>query len=394
VHGQKFSVLGMEILVITWNYPPRRGGMEQLLAGLCDGLSKHHRLRVITTHADRLPADEGGHVYRATAPGLIAFFLFALRQGSAVLRENPNIRIVFGGSVLMTPIALILAKWLGRKSVIQAHGLDLIYRNIFYQSLVVSCLRFVDRVIANSHYTASLARRKGVTASRLTVIPPGIDWQRFQFNGDAESLKKARGLDGKKILLFVGRLARRKGVKEFIERSMLDIVKQLPEACFVIVGENPTESLTHRDDVAGAVRQVINTLKLSHFVHWLGGVSEDELTKVYAMSDVLVLPVLALDSDVEGFGMVALEAAAAGKPVVATMAGGVPDAVAGGESGILVQAGDYRGLTTAIVTLLQDSRVASRLGEGGRQRAANQFDWSIIVARYQAVFEQLCPAPV
>jgi phosphatidyl-myo-inositol dimannoside synthase len=383
----------MEILVVTWNYPPRRGGMEQLLASLCDGLSKHHRVRVITTHAGRLPAGERGNVYRADSPGLITFFLFALRQGSALLRENSNIRIVFGGSVLMTPIALILARWFGRKSVIQAHGLDLIYRHTLYQLLVVNCLRYVDRVIANSNHTASLARRKGVTGNRLSVIPPGVDWQRLQFDGDAESLKKARGLDGKKIILFVGRLAPRKGVKEFIEGSLLHIVKQLPEACFVIVGENPTESLTHRDDVVGAVRQVIDKLKLSDFVHWLGGVSDDELTKVYAMSDVLVLPVLSMDSDVEGFGMVSLEAAAAGKPVVATMAGGVPDGVVGGESGILVQVGDYQGMTTAIVTLLKDSRMASKLGEGGRQRAANHFDWTIIVGRYQAVFNQLCPAP-
>ena len=384
----------MEILVVTWNYPPRRGGMEQLLASLCDGLGKHHRVRVITTHADRLPADEGGNVYRAAAPGLIAFFLFALRRGSALLREHRNIRIVFGGSVLMTPIALILAKWFGRKSVIQAHGLDLIYRNAIYQLLVVGWLRYVDGVIANSNHTASLARRKGVAENRLAVIPPGVDWQRFQFDGDAESLKKAKGLDGKRIILFVGRLAPRKGVKEFIEGSLVQIVKQLPQTCFVIVGENPTESLTQRGDVAGSVRRVIDKLELSDHVRWLGGVSDNELIDVYAIADVLVLPVLAMDSDVEGFGMVALEAAAAGKPVVATMAGGVPDAVAGGESGMLVQAGDYPGLTSAIVSLLQDSRMASKLGEGGRQRAASNFAWPIIVARYQAVFEQLCPSLV
>jgi phosphatidylinositol alpha-1,6-mannosyltransferase len=278
--------------------------------------------------------------------------------------------------------------------VIQAHGLDLIYRNAIYQLLVVRWLRYVDGVIANSNHTASLARGKGVAENRLVVIPPGVDWQRFQFDGDAESLKKVKGLGGKRIILFVGRLAPRKGVKEFIEGSLVHIVKQLPDACFVIVGENPTESLTQRDDVVGEVRRLIDKLELSDHVRWLGGVSDDELINVYAISDVLVLPVLAMDSDVEGFGMVALEAAAAGKPVVATMAGGVPDAVAGGESGMLVKAGDYQGLTTANVSLLQDSHMASKLGEGGRQRAASNFDWPIIVARYQAVFDQLCPSLV
>ena len=108
------------------------------------------------------------------------------------------------------------------------------------------------------------------------------------------------------------------------------------------------------------IRQAIERNELSEQVCCLGAVSDAELVRIYALCDVLVLPVLDLDSDVEGFGMVALEAAAAGKPVIATRCGGIPDAVEDGESGILVEPGNYACLSEAIVSLLKNPRSPQR----------------------------------
>lgn len=384
MHDAKLSAGAPGILVITWNYPPRQGGMEQLLASVCGGLSQLRRVSVITAHADQNYAAGNETVLRPAAPGLVRFFLFAFAKGAALLRGDRTVQVVFGGSVLVTPIVLLLARWFGRRAVLQAHGLDLIYRSWIYQLCVVRWLRYTDRVIANSRHTAQLAERKGVPPDVIAVIPPGVDCQRFEVVENAEALKQARGLAGRKIILFVGRLARRKGVGEFIERSLIHLVKQLPEVCFVIAGANPGESLTHRDDVAGAIRQSIERHELASHVRLLGAVSDAELAALYALCDVLVLPVLDLDSDVEGFGMVALEAAAAGKPVVATRCGGIPDAIEDGQSGILVEPGNYPALTAALVSLLTDSTMAKAMGERGRRRASEEFSWARIVARYDA----------
>ena len=379
----------MEILVITWNYPPRQGGMEQLLASVCAGLSKNHRVSVITAYADKHFTAGDETVFRPASTGLVRYFLFAFAKGVALLRGNRNISVVFGGSVLVTPMVLILARLFRRKAVVQAHGLDLIYRSSLYQFLVVRRLRYVDRVIANSGHTARLAQQKGVTERAIEIIPPGVDWQRFQVAEDAEALKRARGLASRKVILFVGRLARRKGVKEFIEHSLVDIVKQVPEVCFVVAGDNPTESLTQHEDVAAEIRQAIERHDLSGYVRWFGAVSDAELVQLYALCNVVVLPVLDLDYDVEGFGMVALEAAAAGKPVIATRCGGLPDAVEHGASGILVEPGDYQRLSESIVTLLKDPQMGAAMGQSGRQRAVKNFSWNSVVSRYEATFHRL-----
>lgn len=386
VHDQALTTASMEILVITWNYPPRQGGMEQLLASVCAGLSRNHRVFVITAYAEKHCTAGEETVFRPVSPGLVRYFLFAFTKGVALLRRNRNITVVFGGSVLVTPIVLTLARLFRRKAIVQAHGLDLIYGNSVYQCFIVGWLRYVDRVIANSRHTARLAQQKGVTEGGLEVIPPGVDGERFQVVESADALKTARGLMNRKVLLFVGRLARRKGVKEFIEHSLGGIVKLVPEVCFGIAGDNPTESLTQHEDVAAEIRQAIERHDLSGYVRWFGAVSDAELVQLYALCDVVVLPVLDLDADVEGFGMVALEAAAAGKPVIATRCGGLPDAVEHGESGILVEPGDYQRLSESVVTLLKDPQMGAAMGQSGRQRAVKEFSWNLVVSRYEATF--------
>jgi phosphatidyl-myo-inositol dimannoside synthase len=374
----------MDILVITWNFPPRRGGMEQLLGSLCDALSKNHRLFVITAYADDSCPQETG-IFRPSWPGLFPFFFYALWKGTLLLRCHRNIRVVFGGSVLVTPLVLILARLFRRKSVIQCHGLDLLYPKFAYQCLVVRWLRFCDHVIANSGYTASLAKEKGAFVESITIIPPGVHWQRFVLETSAAALKLERGLQGKKIILFVGRLARRKGVKEFVEKSLVHIVQKMPGVHFLIVGDNPKDSLTHRDDVRSQIERAISACQLEEHVQWLGALSADELVKVYNLCDVLVLPILKMKDDVEGFGIVALEAAAAAKPVVATSVGGVPDAVEDGKSGIAINAEDYGSMSHSIVTLLKDEKARLSLGEYARNRVRNRFDCDRIVAQYEKI---------
>jgi phosphatidylinositol alpha-1,6-mannosyltransferase len=300
---------------------------------------------------------------------------------------------VFGGSALVTPLVLMLARLFGRRSVIQTHGLDIIYRNFFYQQLCVRWLKFCDRVVANSSYTAALAESKGVARDRLSIIPPGVQPERFTVPTDVVATKRHWNLEGRKVILFVGRLAKRKGIEEFIENALVQIAREIPGVRFVIVGDNPSESLAHRDDVVSEIKAAIAKSGLESHVHLLGPLSDDEVIKLYQACDLVVLPALDIKDDVEGFGIVALEAAAAGKPVVATRVGGIPDAVEDGKSGILVEPGDYDALRRAVTSLLNNCEASPSKGRYGQSRVERDFAWNRIITRYERVFNDANPSP-
>ena len=376
----------MEILVITWNYPPRRGGIENLLQNLCSGLREKHRVFIITSLA-KAPQSAEPDTLRAPWAGLIPFAFYALCRGAKLLARYPQIGVVFGGSALMTPLVLILARLFGRRAVVLTHGLDVIHRDFFYQRLCVWWLKFCDRVVANSNYTAALVKSKAVAQERLTVIPPGVYAERFSVLADVIATKRHWNIEGKEIVLFVGRLAKRKGIKEFIEKSVVEIVREIRETVFLIVGDNPTESLAHHDNVVGEINEAVSRLGLDNQVRLLGAVSDDDVVRLYAACDIVVLPALDMKDDVEGFGIVGLEAAAAGKPVVGTRIGGIPDAVEDGKSGILVDSGDYKSLSQAVTALLRNSESRSFLGQYGRCRVGQEFSWHRVIGLYENVFD-------
>jgi phosphatidylinositol alpha-1,6-mannosyltransferase len=375
----------MKVLVITWNYPPRRGGIEYLMGHLVGTLKKKHSIVVITAHAPGSCITEE-NVYRVPWPGLIPFAFYALWRGAWTLRSR-DIEVIFGGSVMVTPLVLILARLFGRKAVVQSHGLDVAFPKALYQFLCVRWLRFCDRIVANSVYTASLAVKKNVAENFISVIPPGINPDVFSSSRNCESSRKFSLLAGKQIILFVGRLTKRKGVKEFIERSLARIIREVPNACFAIVGGNPSESLTQRDDTLGEIKAVIAELNLQSYVELLGALDDEDVIKIYQLAQVVVLPALPTSDDVEGFGIVLLEAAAAGKPTVATRVGGIPDAIDDGKSGILVEPSDYDGLCQAVISLLKNRDQSVAMGKFGQRRVKEQFAWSKITALYEAAFD-------
>jgi len=382
----------MEILVVTWNYPPRRGGIENLIGSLCGELSKTHCVQVITAYA-RHCASREKNVFRAPLPGLIPFAFYALWRGTILLVRNRAITLVFGGSVLAASLVLFLSRLFGRRAIVQAHGLDIIYRNFVYQKLCVRWLRSCDQVVANSRYTAHLAEAKGVRRERLAVIPPGVQLDRFNDSLDVVATKQVWSVQDQRIILFVGRLAKRKGVKEFIENSLVKVAREVPDVCFIIVGDNPSDSLAHRDDTVSEIKAAVATLGLESHVRLLGSLSDAAVIQLYQACELVILPALDMKDDVEGFGIVALEAAAAGKPVVATRVGGIPDAVEDGRSGTLVEAGDYKGLSEVVISLLKDHETSQSMGSYGRCRANKEFSWSQVGNRYERMFEAATRKP-
>ncbi len=374
------------VLVISWNFPPKQGGMEDLISNLCKHLRRSRPLFAIAPHADSI--NEEGWVFRAPKGGLPTFAIYALYKGYSLLRSFREVHVILAGSAMVAPLALILARLFGKKAVVLVHGLDLIYPNGLYQITCVRWIKYCDQVIANSEHTASLARERKVRESCLQVIPPGVDLALFDPSGFRDA-KAGLGLKDHKVILFVGRLARRKGVAEFVQNCLPQIIAEIPEVVFLIVGGNPKDSLAHRDDVQSEIEARVREANLSSHVRLLGWMTDEKLTEIYKATDLLVMPVLPLKDDVEGFGIVILEAAAAGIPTVATRVGGIPDAVEEGKSGILVEPGDYAEMSRAIVSLLRDDSTRGALGRYAQRRVSERFNWSSLVARYETVFDEV-----
>lgn len=373
----------MRILFITWNYPPKVGGMEMMLSELVNGLRRYAEVCVIApaTGGREPVVSEDELVIRGSRPGLLGFMIDALRLGKNNLQAD-DFDLVIAGSALVAPIVFVLGRLFGKPIVVNVYGLDIIYPHPLYQWMVGAFLPRFDRVIAISEAAKKLAMDRAVTSDRITIIPPGINFAEFSEVPDIEELRRELDFQDRMILLSAGRLAKRKGVLEFVQYVLPDIVAQYPNVLYVIAGGNPTDSLSHKADIQARIVEEVHNLGLEKHVRLLGRVEREYLVQLFHACDLFVLPAIRVEGDVEGFGIVLVEASAAGKPVVSTKLGGIPDAVLEGRSGVLVEPEDWETLIAVITTLLSDEMARRDMGRFGRRRARLELDWTIIAQRY------------
>lgn len=284
-------------------------------------------------------------------PAPFSFLTMALLRGWRFSNKK-KFDLVLGGSGLVAPVTWFLSRIAKARSLIFVHGLDLVVDNAVYQWLFVPFLRHHDRVIANSQNTREIAVGKGCQSDRVKIVNPGSTIPPEPTLLDAAQSRARLGFEDKKIILFVGRIVRRKGLAEFLERAWPRIVAAQPDALLLVAGDSPDDALLQDPNGAKRLVQAIECYG-SDTVHFLGTVGDDKLWDCYAAAEVLVFPLIRVSGDVEGFGMVAIEAAASGTPTVAFPVGGVVDAVADGVNGILVPEGDYEAFADAVLSICQ-----------------------------------------
>jgi phosphatidylinositol alpha-1,6-mannosyltransferase len=283
---------------------------------------------------------------------------------------------------LVTPIVYALGLMCSLPSVVYVHGLDLIYSHPLYQWMIKQLLPRCDRVLANSRASSQEAIERGVQPDRISVLHPGLEITEFEAVPDLDSVRRAYDLEGRLVLLSVGRLAKRKGLVEFVRHSLPTIVTEHPDAIFVVVGGNPSLSLTHKEDIKSRIEAEARRLGLTEHVRLLGWIDRADLMSLYHVCDVFVLPAIHVRGDMEGFGIVLIEASAAGKPVVSTKLGGITDAVVDGEGGTLVEPEQWGEFSDAVMSLLEDEALRQAMGESGRRRVRTELDWCILARRY------------
>ncbi len=246
-------------------------------------------------------------------------------------------------------------------------------------------MRRADRIVALSGLMKEvLVRRAGIPEDKVEVVPNGVDSQFFRPDIKTDSVVERYDLAGHEVILFVGRLAKMKGVDCLINAAK-KLVKDMgfAKARFLLVGPcgyDATEEPMGRDQLDALVR----SLGLETNVTLTGSMPLEDLRMLYTASDVFVLP-----SQFEGDPLVTLEAMASGKPVVATRVGGIPRQVRDGFNGFLVEPNDADGLADRIRTLIEDREVREQMGRNARSFVEAEAGWSSVVQRLLEVYTDI-----
>jgi phosphatidylinositol alpha-1,6-mannosyltransferase len=339
------------VLLITRNFPPMIGGMEKLNQRMLEGLSLTHRTILIGPNGCRDFAPAGTRVYEAPVANFFVFLIYAKCMAVYLaLTQKPD--VCLAGSGLTAPYAWLAARLSGASAVVYVHGLDLIADSRIYRLLWLPFIRRCDVIIANSGNTKRLAESVGVPADRISVVHPGTDIPVLNPEKAAEFRIKF-GFGDCPLLLSVGRITERKGLLPFLQMAWPSVLARHPDAKLVVIGGEPQQALRKdRRSALADMRAYLSKSGLEESVRFLGRVDDATLTAAYQAANVHVFPVLDSTDDVEGFGMVAIEAAANGLPTVAFDAGGVADAVDQGHGGQLLTPGDYHGFSIAVLSIM------------------------------------------
>jgi len=276
----------------------------------------------------------------------------------------------------LSPLGLLLKFITGRKVTTTVHGLDITFPNRLYQAIIPRCVSRLDIVICVSRSTRDECTKRGIPRHKCKVIPNGVTPSDFILSkspGEVRLiLEKVLGTSflDKKVLVSVGRIVKRKGIVWFVENVMPRLDNSY---IYIVAGDGPEYKF---------ILEKIDKHKLNQRVFLLGNVSDEMRNLLYNGSDLFILPNITVEDDVEGFGIVAIEAGSCGLPVVASNIQGIRDAVLDGRTGCLVAEEDVNGFLDAISTMnLKKSEVSSIV--------CNIFAWPNIIKRYRNLLEDI-----
>jgi D-inositol-3-phosphate glycosyltransferase len=251
-------------------------------------------------------------------------------------------------------------------------------RGAVEEELAAAC----DRIVAMSRAEGrALVRLYGASKDRICVAEPGVDLHSAD-PGAVIALRGELDVEGRRVVLFAGRLEPLKGADTLIEAiAEMDRDPHLQDVVCLFIGEDSGDGAkaSHGGE-RRRLEQLAVDAGIGDRIRFLGAVPHDRLARYYALADVCVVP-----SRVETFGLVALEAQAQGTPVVAARVGGLPEVVADEETGLLVEGREPRDYCSAISKILHDEAGRERMGEAARRRAGT-FSWERMVDRLLSIY--------
>lgn len=345
---------------------------------MAEELAKYATVTVIGPAGAAQHKPESVDISEVPLKPLPLFLTLAFARGLwLAFRERPE--VILAGSGLTAPIAWLLSKLCGARSAVYLHGFDITASNTVYRKLWRPTFKRLDHVIVNSTPTKELAVAAGVSKNNLRLVHPGVDLPESPQSAERiASFREKHGLQNKKILLSVGRLTTRKGLREFVEHALPQIVDQEPDSVLVVIGEAPKDALGAGIQSVESIQEQARKSNVGEHLKFLGVITDRTLlATAYEAAHVHVFPVRHIPEDPEGFGMVAIEAAAHGLPTVAFKTGGIIDAVNDGNSGYLVEKGNYSQFVEKLLNALNSSETSKNTVAFSKEFSWLQFGKSI-----------------
>jgi phosphatidylinositol alpha-1,6-mannosyltransferase len=364
------------VLFVTNDFGPRAGGIETFIIGLIE--RRPFGQTIVYTSAQT-------NSEQYDAVWLANYGVRVIRDRSKILLPTPRVAFhlkkiirnegittaAFGAAA---PLGLLSAG-MKRAGVVRTvaltHGHEVWWAKVFPFNLLLRRIgSTVDVLTYLGEFTRS-AISKGLTAkaqASMVKIAPGIDVEHF-IPTDATVLRNSLGLSDKKVIVSVGRLVHRKGQDHLIE-AMPEILKSIPQAHLLLVGEGP-----YREHLQTLVKK--HNLEAS--VIFIGRIQYKDLPTYICVGDIFAMPSRSrlMGLEVEGLGIVYLEASSCGLPVLAGDSGGAPDALVQNETGLVVNGTDDQQIATAAIKLLTDIELSKKMGLAGRQWIIDNWRWEI-----------------
>jgi phosphatidylinositol alpha-1,6-mannosyltransferase len=382
--GERFLV--EKILCVTNDFGPRAGGIETFIIGLIERLPKGSVIVYTSAQDKSEPYDQqwldgyGVEVIRDKArillptPG-VAYCV------SALIKDRGIKTAFFGAAAPLGLLAPVLRRAGVMKIIALTHGHEVWWSKVWpFTWAMKSIARNVDHLTYLGEFTRQAISQtiNSSAQSAMVKIAPGIDTEHFAPT-DSSELTSELGLTDKKVIVSVGRLVHRKGQDVLIE-AMPHLLKEIPDAHLVLIGEGPYR---------GYLETRVKNLGIDSKVTFIGRITYVDLPRYICLGEVFVMPSRSrlAGLEVEGLGIVYLEASACGLPVIAGNSGGAPDAVVQGVTGLVVNGKDQHAVAMSIATLLNDQEKAREMGRKGREWVIDQWRWEIWSEKFRELLK-------
>lgn len=371
-------------LFITNDFGPRAGGIETFVHGLIERLPRGSVIVYTSAQPNAAEFD---------AEWLQDYGVEVIRDRSKILLPTPRVikicqrivkdrnlsRVAFGAAAPLGVMARAMRKAGAQKIVALTHGHEVWWAKVAPFSFAIRYMsKEIDAITFLGSYTKgeiSKALSKSDT-NKLVQIAPGIDVDHF-IPTDSSQLRAQLGLTNKSVIISVGRLVHRKGQDKLIS-ALPQIRAAIPNVHLVLVGVGPHQKY---------LEKLAAKLKVKDCITFIGRINYAELPKYICLGDIFAMPSRSrfFGLEVEGLGIVYLEASSCGLPVVGGKSGGAPDAVLVGETGVVVDGTNTLEIAEACIELLNNPELCELMGATGRAWIIENWRWEIWATRYAAL---------
>jgi phosphatidylinositol alpha-1,6-mannosyltransferase len=374
-----------KILFVTNDFGPRAGGIESFVMGLIENLPTgsvivYTSRQSGTFEYDRSwQEDHGVEVIRDRARVLLPTPRVSRAVQKVASRNRVEI-VCFGAAAPLGLLAKALRRTGVKRIVAITHGHEVWWAKVFPFSLA---MRRIGVSVDALTYLGEFTKREISKAlsdqarSGMVRLAPGIDIEHFSPELGESQLRAELNLEGKKVIVSVGRLVKRKGQDRLIE-ALPSIREAIPNAHLLFVGQGSYEKY---------LKNLVRKKGVSEAVTFVGRVRFEVLPKYFRVGDLFAMPSRSRFAglEVEGLGIVYLEASSCGIPVVAGASGGAPDAVIEGKTGYVVDGRNVEEISQVIINLLSHEELRAEMGKNGREWVLAQWSWKSWSQRFAEI---------